>query len=198
MRLRRLFKTKQCKSLLKLKLQYFGHLMWRADSFEKTLMLGKIESRRRRGWQRMRWLHGITNSMEMCLSKLQEIGKDREAWGCCSSWGSKELDSTWQLNGSNSCIGASFHPSKRDCALFNLSIPNCLACSRHWINVKWLKQKMTAQNEPWIVSFNANSHLFKSWTLKKGLTFIVNILTWAKSLFIYFRIKYYKLKRYTF
>ena len=66
--------------MLKMKLQYFGHLMWRADSFEKTLMLGKIEGSRRRGWQRMTWLYGITNSMDMDLGRFRQLVLDREAW----------------------------------------------------------------------------------------------------------------------
>ena len=84
--------------MLKLKLQYFGHLMQRTDSLEKTLMLGKIEGERRRGQQRMRWLDGITDSMDMNLSKLSGVGDGQGGLACCSPWGCKELDTTEQLN----------------------------------------------------------------------------------------------------
>ena len=83
--------------MLKLKLQYFGHLMRRVDSLEKTLMLGGIGGKRRRGRQRMRWLDGITDSMDMSLSELRELVVDRQALACCDSWGRKELDTTEQL-----------------------------------------------------------------------------------------------------
>ena len=83
--------------MLKLKLQYFAHLMQRVDSLERTLMLGRIGGRRKRGQQRMRWLDGITHSMDLSLSEFRE-GDGQGGLECCGSWGHKELDTTEQLN----------------------------------------------------------------------------------------------------
>ena len=84
--------------MLKLKFQSLGHLMQSTNSLEKTLMLGKIEGRRRRGQQRMRWSDGVTDLMDMSLSKLQEMVRDRGGLACCSPWGCRESDMTEELN----------------------------------------------------------------------------------------------------
>ena len=91
--------------MLKLKLQHFGHLVWKSDSLEKTLMLGNIEGRRRSGRQRMRWLDGIINSMDMSLSKLG-VGDGQGGLVCCSPWGHKESDMTEWLNWTESMINS--------------------------------------------------------------------------------------------
>ena len=115
--------------ILKLKLQYFGHLMRRTDSLEKTLMLGKIEGRRKRGQQRTRWLDGITNSTDMNLSKLQQIVKDREAWhaAACSP---KESDTTQLLNNEQ-------QPLKRNKLRCNKMRCNCTKIQVHSIHLYW-------------------------------------------------------------
>ena len=98
--------------MLKLKLQYFGHLMQTADSLETTLTLGNTEDRKRRGWQRMRWLDDIMDSTDISLGKFQQTVKDREAWRAAIPWSCKESDMTWWLNNNNGSLWPNpSHPS---------------------------------------------------------------------------------------
>ena len=110
--------------MLKLKLQYFGHLRWRADSLEKTLMLGKIEGRRRRGWQRMRWLDGIIDSMDMGLSKLREMVKDRGDWHAEAHGFVKSWTRLRDNNKTTTVVINIFHFCQSDMSCFTLSFPH--------------------------------------------------------------------------
>ena len=129
--------------MLKLKLQYFGDLIWRTDSLEKTLMLGKIEGRRRRGWQRTRWLDGIADSMDLGLGGFQELVMDRNAWHSClvylQSVGSQRVRYDWasELNWAEYCsVNFLFF---RDFSIPNitLTLSKFLSSSIHWLNFKF-------------------------------------------------------------
>ena len=147
--------------ILKLKLQHFGHLMWRTDSSEKTLMLGKTEGGRRRGWQRMRWLDGITDMMDMTLSKLWELVMDREAWHAawsCKCW--TQLSNWTELTLSETVKHLKHYP---------LYIPKCECVHYMCVCVLRIPRKRKGQEAMW------PAHTIRKWSLNScKLTLFIN------------------------